>query len=307
MIDRTQIPWFQKLAVRYSASKRPLRHAVVALAPLIAVLAGCGAGPVKARTTSNPALSIAPGSGVIDTNCTGCNGKSAHGNPVHKFTAAVSAGDSDAVTWSVSGGDPAAGPGTINCGGTIYASQLPHAATGSKWWSRRRSSPIRMCRLSLVLTLTPGFLQPLTPENVALGPGGSVTVTGYLAEAGGANEIHFALSNTPSGGKRRRRVAGPGQLPAKPSGIHVVLGHLHRPPHCLITGVTYVVATVPGSSARTEAAILLNSPGVASNPATHQNALAFPMLLGSSAEITTTSMRRATPSSTAAAEPLARW
>jgi hypothetical protein len=47
-------------------------------------------------------------------------------------------------------------------------------------------------------------------------------------------------------------------------------------------GVTYVVASSPGSTARTESAILLNSPGVGSNPATHQSALVFPMLLGSS-------------------------
>jgi hypothetical protein len=48
------------------------------------------------------------------------------------------------------------------------------------------------------------------------------------------------------------------------------------------TGVTYIVASVSGSSSRTEAAVLLNTPGVTSNPATHQDALTAPMLLGSS-------------------------
>ena len=35
-------------------------------------------------------------------------------------------------------------------------------------------------RASSVLTVTPGFLQPLTPENVAVGANGSVTITGFL-------------------------------------------------------------------------------------------------------------------------------
>jgi hypothetical protein len=43
-----------------------------------------------------------------------------------------------------------------------------------------------------------------------------------------------------------------------------------------------VVATLPGSSAKIETAILLNAPGVMSNPVSHQDALPAPMLLGSS-------------------------
>ena len=43
-----------------------------------------------------------------------------------------------------------------------------------------------------------------------------------------------------------------------------------------------MVATLPGSSARIETAVLLNSPGVTSNPTTHQDAISAPALLGSS-------------------------
>ena len=42
------------------------------------------------------------------------------------------------------------------------------------------------------------------------------------------------------------------------------------------------MATLGGSSTKIATAILLNAPGVSSNPGTHQNALAAPMLLGSS-------------------------
>ncbi len=49
------------------------------------------------------------------------------------------------------------------------------------------------------VTVTPGFLQPLTPENAALGASGTLTVTGYLAEAGGSLGITYGLSSTASG------------------------------------------------------------------------------------------------------------
>jgi len=253
---------------------------MLVLVPTVAILAGCGARPVTARTT-NPALSIAPGSGVIDTNCTGCNGLSAHGAAVHKLSATLSGGDSAAVTWSVSGGDPAAGAGSISATGQY---------TPPNYLSRDRVDVVVTAALKSdptvkaesVLTLTPGFLQPLTPENVALGASGSVTITGYLAEAGGSNEIHFALSSTPTG-----ESGGEGSLGAvncqKTHRAFTSCSVTYTAPATLTsTGVTYVVASAPGSSARTDAAILLNAPGVGSNPATHQNALAFPMLLGSS-------------------------
>lgn len=257
-----------------------LRGAMLVLGPAALVLAGCGAAPVTARTT-NAILSITPGSGVIDTNCSGCNGKSAHGSLVHRFSAVLPSGEAAAVTWSVSGGDPAAGAGTISATGQYTPpNYLSRDRVDVVITAALKSNP--NVRADSVLTLTPGFLQPLTPENVALGPGGSVTITGYLAEAGGSDEIHFALARTPSG-----ESGGDGSLGA------VNCQRTHRaftscsvtytaPTAVNSTGVTYVVATAPSSAARTETAILLNAPGVASNPATHQNALAFPTLLGSS-------------------------
>jgi hypothetical protein len=245
-----------------------------------AILAGCGAGPVTART-ANPALSIAPGSGVIDTNCTGCNARSGHGNPVHRFSATDLGGDPAAVTWSVSGGDPAAGPGSISAMGQ-YAppNYLSRDRVDVVVTAALKSNP--SVRAESVLTLTPGFLQPLTPQNVALGPGGSVTITGYLAEAGGANEIHFALSSTRSGESGGEGTLGPMSCQKTHRAFTSCSVTYTAPATVASTGVMYVVGSAPGSSARTEAAILLNAPGVASNPATHQNALAFPTLLGSS-------------------------
>jgi hypothetical protein len=100
---------------------RPHRNALnrlglVLAGPTMLVLAGCGAANVTANTQSG-ALVVAPGSAILDTNCTGCNAADSHGNPVLQFTARAAQGSSSAVTWSVSGGDPAAGPGRIDSAG----------------------------------------------------------------------------------------------------------------------------------------------------------------------------------------------
>ncbi|WP_162601652.1 hypothetical protein [Occallatibacter savannae] len=231
--------------------------------------------------STNSMLSISPGASVIDTNCSGCNGKNSHGTPVHRFSATVPGGEAAAVTWSVSGGDPAAGAGNISATGQYTPpNYLSRDRVDVVVTAALKSNP--GVRADSVLTLTPGFLQPLTPENAALGPGGSVTIAGYLAEAGGSNEIHFALSNTPIGDSGGEGSLGPVNCQRTHRAFTSCSVVYTAPPAVASTGVTYVVGSAPGSAARTETAILLNAPGVASNPATHQNALAFPTLLGSS-------------------------
>ena len=252
----------------------------MALGAAAIVVAGCGAGPVTART-ANPTLSVSPGSAAIDTNCTGCNAVNAHGNPVHRFSATLVGGDAAGVTWSVSGGDPSAGAGSISATGQ-YAppNYLSRDRVDVVVTAALKSDPY--VRAESVLTLTPGFLQPLTPENVALGPGGSATVTGFLAEAGGAKEIEFALSSTRNGDAGGEGSLGPVNCQRTHRAFTSCSVTYTAPATVSSTGVTYVVASVRGTSARTEMAVLLNAPGVTSNPASHQGALAFPMLLGSS-------------------------
>ncbi len=246
----------------------------------LALIAGCGAGPVTARST-NLAFSVSPGSAVIDTSCTSCNALNVHASPVQQFSATLAGGATASVIWTVDGGDPASGPGKINDLGqytppaylTTDRAEVQITATLKSDAAQRATSS---------LTLMPGFLQPLTPENAAVGPNGSVTVTGYLAEAGGTREIHFALSGTPGGD-----VAGQGTLSAttcqRVRHAFTTCSVTYTAPSVVAsTDVTYVVAKVPGSSARIAAAVLLNAPGVMSNPVSHQQALSGPMLLGSS-------------------------
>jgi hypothetical protein len=193
----------------------------------------------------------------------------------------LSFGGSSDVTWTVSGGDPTSGPGTINASGQYTPpSYLTSSRAEVQVTAALKSDPT--VSATSVVTLTPGFLQPLTPENAAVGPGGSVTVTGYLAEAGGTGSIRFRLSNTPSGD-----AGGEGTLSApicrRTQHAFTTCSVTYTAPAVVSsTGVIYVVASVPGTTSRTEAALLLNSPGIASNPASHQDAFAGPVLLGSS-------------------------
>lgn len=133
---------------------------------------------------------------------------------------------------------------------------------------------------SAPITLAPGFLQPLTPENVALGPGASVTLTGRLAQSGGRAGIQFAVGQDPQGGS-----GGPGTL-SEPACRHgggefTTCTVTYTAPATLGgTAVAYVVAHA--SASRTNAEILLNPAGVTSNPATHQEQFASLAPLGSS-------------------------
>ena len=257
-----------------------LSGALAAMALFAALLAGCGGTTVTANQT-NSVFTLTPGSAQIDTNCTGCNATDARGNAVHRFTAMLNHGGAADVSWSVSGGDPAAGAGAIDLKGhysppgylTTDRVQVAVTATLKSDSSIKATS---------VLSVTPGFLQPLTPENAALGANGNVTVTGILAEAGGATAIHFALADSASG-----KGSGLGTLSLP------ICQHDDRaftscsvtytaPPNLQSTAVTYIVATAGDSPAKTETAVLLNTAGVTSNPADHQVQFLAPMLLGSS-------------------------
>jgi hypothetical protein len=136
--------------------------------------------------------------------------------------------------------------------------------------------------VSANVTVTPGFLEPLSPENVALGANGTVTVTGYIAEAGGSTGINYAVSNSATGSS-----GGTGSLSSTSCSRS-----LSEFTHCSVTytapgtisatAATYVVGTIGTSSSKTASQVLLNTAGISSNPATHQTQLSTPILLGSS-------------------------
>jgi hypothetical protein len=256
------------------------RNLPTLLAPALLLVAGCGSGLNPARF-SNAAFSVTPGTASIDTNCTGCNSTTVQGASVRQFTATLAGGGPAEVTWSVAGGDATSGPGSINASGQYTPpSYLTSDRAEVVVTAALEANPI--LRSSAVLTVTPGFLQPLTPENVALGANGSVVITGFLAEAGGSTGINFELAGSPGipSGAQGSLSSVTCQRDRKAFTSCAVT--YYAPSSVQATGATSVVATVSGSSSRASAVALVNSAGITSNPATHQASMPQPVLLGSS-------------------------
>ncbi|MFZ1013166.1 MAG: hypothetical protein WAN28_07455 [Terracidiphilus sp.] len=267
------------------APGRGLRRVAVRLvcAPLaagLAALAGCGGSAVTANP-ANDVFSIAPTANQIDTNCTGCNATNSHGAAVHQFTATLNSGSAADVNWSISGGDQTAGAGTINANGQYAPPSFLTTDRAEVLVAATLKSNPTVHATSMVI-VTPGFLQPLTPENVALGANQTTAVTGILAEAGGAAEIHFALADSPTGVSGGEGSLSPASCQRTDRAFTSCSVTYTAPAAVTATGVTYIVATAGDSPAKTQTAVLLNNAGVASNPAAHQAQLATPMLLGSS-------------------------
>jgi hypothetical protein len=254
------------------------------LAVALVAVTGCGSGMVAA-SPSNSVFSISPGSGSLDTACTGCNAKNARGASVHQFTATIAGGGSAAVTWSLAGGDAASGAGTISADGQyIPPSYLTSDSVEVLVTATLKSNPF--LRASAILTVSPGFSQPLTPENLALGANESATITGHLAEAQGTASISFALARDPTGTEPdvHGSLGSLGPVSCqRDSKVFTSCSVAFTAPAAIpATGVAYIVATAGGAHARTATAVLLNAAGIASNPATHQAQMPVAMHLGSS-------------------------
>jgi hypothetical protein len=255
----------------------PVKAVAILLAPAMLLLAGCTAGPVTADS-SNSSFSISPSTEIIDTNCTGCNATNSRGASVEQFTATLSSGRPASVTWSLSGGDGNSGPGTITSSGQYTP---PPYLTNDRV-SVVVTATLNSTTATAVLTVTPGFLQPLTPENAALGANGQLTITGTIAEAGGYTSINYALSNTATGSSGGQGSLGATNCTRSAEFFSYCTVTYSAPASVTGTGATYIVGTVGTSASKTASAVLLNAQGVTSSPTTHQAQLPTPVTLGSS-------------------------
>jgi hypothetical protein len=253
------------------------RNLSLLLAPALLIVAGCGNGLVNANS-SNAGFSIAPGASVIDTNCTGCNAINANGALVQQFSAKLPNGTPAEVLWSVQGGDAASGTGSIHQNGQYTPPSYLTSDRAEVIVTATLASNPKL-RASTLLAVTPGFLQPLTPENVALGANGSVNLTGILAEAGGQTAINFEVSNGEGS-------LGPVTCQRSGKSFTSCTATYTAPSSVPVTGTTTVVAmvagTLPGAGSKASALVLLNNAGVNSNPAGHQSEMPMTVVLGTS-------------------------
>jgi len=247
--------------------------------PAMVVLTGCVSGASSGGSSSGT-LAVLPGTGTIDTNCTGCNATNPSGGLAEQFAATFDGGAPN-VTWTVSGGDASAGPGTINSNGQYTPpSYLTANSVSVTVTAALISSPSTTA--SATLTVTPGFLQPLTPENVALGANGAVTITGYIAEAGGTTGINYAVASSSTGSSGGQGSVGSSSCTRSSTAFTYCSVTYTAPTSVTATAATYVVATIGTSTSKEATDVLLNTEGISSSPASHQKGLATPVLLGSS-------------------------
>jgi hypothetical protein len=260
--------------------RNPLHLVSMLLAPAILVVAGCG-GRVVASGSTSAAVSIHATASHLDTAGT------------TQYTATLPTGEAVKVDWSVAGGDPTSGPGSISPSG-LYTppNYLTRDAISVTVNASQPGSfePVGAAEL----TVTPAFLQPLTPGNLALAANGSVTISGSMTEVGGANGIRFTLASDPSGtpsdaGNLSASHCTRGSVTSSNPAYTVCTVIYTAPAVIPPAGSVYVVGSIASSATsaaltpvRSWTRVLLNSAGINSNPASHQAHLAVPIQLGSS-------------------------
>jgi len=269
----------RSLCKRIVPGRVPARLIALFALPLSFLAAGCGIGRVAA-TPSNSTFSITPATDALDTNCTGCNATTRLGGAVHQFRATLASGGPAAVTWSVYGGDPTSGPGTITPSGQYTPPGYITADSVQVLVTATMIANPAIAATS-VLTVTPGFLQPLTPENAALGANGNLAITAYLAEAGGSTGISFSLADSPTGSSGGLGSLSPPNCQRDRQNFTSCTVTYIAPPVVPTTTATYIVATVNASGSKASATVLLNSAGVSSNPASHQGQMPTTLQMGS--------------------------
>jgi hypothetical protein len=257
----------------------PSRLLACTMLPIFIVLVGCGGSAVSG--SSNGTFSISPGTAAIDTNCTGCNSTSSTNTAAEQFSAILNSGGSASVDWTVSGGDANSGPGTITSNG-LYTPPSYLTANSVTVTVKAALASNPSVAASATMMVTPGFLQPLTPENVALGAGGTVTVTGYIAEAGGTDGISYAVANSSTGSSGGQGSVGSSSCTRSSVAFTYCTVTYTAPTPVSTTAPTYVVASIGSSTSKESVEILLNTEGISSNPARHQVQQESPVLLGSS-------------------------
>lgn len=244
--------------------------ACLALTGCVAPISGANA---SGGISSDGSFQVTPGTAVIDTNCTGCNGGS-----VELFSATLSKGGAAAVTWSLpTGGNY----GTINTSTGQYTPPGYLTSDVLQVTVTATLTSNSSAKASAVINVSPGFLQPLSPENLALGAGSHVQISGYLAEAGGTTGINYALSGTATGTSGGQGTLSGSSCVRSSQAFTFCTVTYTAPATISATGATYIVATV-GSLSSESTVVLLNTDGVDSNPLAHQAQQGSAILLGSS-------------------------
>lgn len=251
---------------------------VLLLGPAVIVIAGCGGHVSASDSDVDSRITIQAAASHIDTNRT------------TRYSATLADGEPANVEWSVSGGDPRAGAGSISRDGVYtppsYLTRDAVTIEVSAVLAGRSNLSAPQSEIK-TLTVTPGFLQPLTPGNLSLGPNGTVTISGSMTEVGGSGAIRFGLASDPAGTPSNAgTLSSPHCLRGSVEGsnpAYTVCSVTYTAPASIAASSSvYILGSVASNPTLSWTRILLNSAGISSNPAAHQARLAVPVQLGSS-------------------------
>jgi hypothetical protein len=166
--------------------KPGLKLLSIATPLLLLLVAGCGA--VSAPAGSSPgALAISAEKATIDTTTN------------NQLSARLASGASANVHWAIVAGQNNAslGQGTVSANG-LYTPPALLSRDQVQIQVMATSQGYPAATATYLLTVTPGFVQVLTPETASLAPGGTVQVTGEIAEVN-SGSIQWSLGTTPGG------------------------------------------------------------------------------------------------------------
>jgi hypothetical protein len=242
------------------------------LALLAVTTAGCGSLNYPAQA-GNGSFSIAAATQSVSTN-----GEIA-------LHAVQASGEAAVVRWTVVSGSNAAtlGEGHIDATGLYTApGSLSADSVTVRVQAAQESDP--QSTASMTITVHPGFVQPLLPQNVALTAGATAEVSAQIAEVN-AGSVKWTLASQATGGQ----ASGSGALGTLSAAAcrrsaeqYTTCSVMYGAPSAIPAQPVYVVASVNGSAQTAPLRVLLNSRGIVSDPVTNQAIQTGPAELGTS-------------------------
>ena len=260
---------------------RLLRALFACAAPLVLIIAGCGGGP--SSNPSNSTFSISPATATIDTNGqVQFTATLASGQPATNINWAVTTGNNDTTTLGN-------GAFTSSTSGLYFPpSALSRDSIQVQVQANLTTNAFQTA--TAVVTVTPGFIQTVTPENATLSTGATVPLSAAIAELGGGS-INWSLATSPSGGSSPGAAGGAlsGTSCQNSGGINSSNPYYtscvatYTAPAAVPSQAIYAIGTVASNSATTSfTKLLLNGSGLNTSPLDNQAAQTSAVQMGTS-------------------------
>lgn len=244
-----------------------LRQFAPAALTLLLLVAGCGVAQYSS-VSANGAFTVASTTSAVNSN------------GQIQFSATLPSGKAAPVVWSIAEGENASslGEGHIDANG-LYTppSALSQDAVHVRIIAHLKNDPLETAAQSV--SVTPGFVQSLLPENASLTAGASLQATAEIAEVN-AGTVRWSLSSDVANASDKGTLSDASCRRSLDQ--YTTCQVLYTAPAAPTPGYVDLTATVDGSNTSALLKILLSSNGVNSNPVTNQSAQTGAIALGSS-------------------------